>query len=193
MERPPGADGATVIIAIASSTAERVRLASLVTGHAPVLLVSSQEELLSLLVDSDPPAEAPSVHPRVVEPLPRALRGTADVVPEVDSDRRVATWSGRTVPLSPLEHDLLRYLLLAQLGRTCTFESLHRAVWGNDHLGGRGDVWSVVKRLRRKLDELDCPLRIQAVRGVGLRLVDPGAVLSTNAEEARESRNQIWK
>lgn len=193
MERPPGADGATVIIAIASSTAERVRLASLVTGHAPVLLVSSPEELLSLLVDSAPPAEAPSVHPRVVEPLLRALIGTADVVPEVDSDRRVATWSGRTVPLSPLEHDLLRYLLLAQLGRTCTFESLHRAVWGNDHLGGRGDVWSVVKRLRRKLDELDCPLRIQAVRGVGLRLVDPGAMLSTNAEEARKSRNQIWE
>ncbi|MET8311273.1 winged helix-turn-helix domain-containing protein [Micromonospora sp. NPDC005173] len=182
-----------MIIAIASSTAERVRLASLLTGHAPVLLVSSPEELLSLLVDSAPPAEASSVHPRVVEPLPRALIGTADVVPDVDSDRRVATWSGRTVPLSPLEHDLLRYLLLAQLGCTCTFESLHRAVWGNDHLGGRGDVWSVVKRLRRKLDELDCPLRIQAVRGVGLRLVDPGAVLSTNAEEARESRNQIWE
>ncbi|MFE9653583.1 winged helix-turn-helix domain-containing protein [Micromonospora sp. NPDC006431] len=193
VEGPPGDDGATVIIAIASSREERVRLASLVIGHAPVLLVSSPEELLSLLVSSAPPTEAPSVRPRVVEPLPRAPVGTADAVLEVDSDRRVATWSGRTVPLSPLEHDLLRYLLLAQLGHTCTFESLHRAVWGNDHLGGRGDVWSVVKRLRRKLDELDCPLRIQAVRGVGLRLVDPGAVLSTNAEEARESRNQIWE
>ncbi|SCF35057.1 Transcriptional regulatory protein, C terminal [Micromonospora viridifaciens] len=172
-ERAPGADGATVIIAVASSTEERVRMASLVTGHAPVLLVSSLEELLPLLVGTAPPVEAPSVHPRVVEPLPRAPVGTADVALEVDSDRRVATWSGRTVPLSPLEHDLLRHLLLTQLGHTCTFESLHRAVWGNDHLGGRGNVRSVVKRLRRKLDELDCPLRIQAVRGVGLRLVTP--------------------
>ncbi|MFD0782504.1 winged helix-turn-helix domain-containing protein [Micromonospora azadirachtae] len=182
-----------MIIAIASSTAERVRLASLVTGHAPVLLVSSPEEILPLLVDNAPPAEAPSVHSHVVEPPPRDFTRTVDVVPEIDSDRRVATCSGRTVSLSPLEHDLLRYLLLAQPGRTCTFESLHRAVWGNDHLGGRGDVWSVVKRLRRKLDELDCPLRIQAVRGVGLRLVDPGAMLSTNAEEARENRHQIWE
>ncbi|MFJ8580894.1 winged helix-turn-helix domain-containing protein [Micromonospora sp. NPDC093277] len=182
-----------MIIAIASSTEERVRLASLVTGHAPVLLVSSPKEALSLLIGTAPPAEAPSVHPRVAEPLPRAPTGMADVALEVDSDRRVATWSGRTVPLSPLEHDLLRHLLLTRLGHTCTFESLHRAVWGNDHLGGRGNVRSVVKRLRRKFDELDCPLRIQAVRGVGLRLLEPGPLLSTNAEEARESRNQIWE
>ena len=44
---------------------------------------------------------------------------------------------------------------------------------GDDrHFGGGGDVQSVVKRLRRKLDDLGCSLRIQPVRGVGLRLVD---------------------
>ena len=75
------------------------------------------------------------------------------------------------MPLSPLEHDLL-VCLLREVGRTWTFARIHRRVWGNDHLGGRDDVQSVVKRLRRKLHALSSPYGIHAVRGVGLRLVD---------------------
>jgi DNA-binding response OmpR family regulator len=61
------------------------------------------------------------------------------------------------------------------VGHTLTFEELHRDVWGNDHLGDRSDPTSTVKRLRRKLTGLGSPLVIQAVRGVGLRLVEgPG-------------------
>ena len=75
------------------------------------------------------------------------------------------------VPLSPLEHDLLN-CLLADIGHTFAFADLHNHVWGNEHLGDRSDVQSVVKRLRRKLRDLGCPLQIMAVRGVGLRLVD---------------------
>ncbi len=82
------------------------------------------------------------------------------------------TWCGRSTGLSPLEYDLLR-CLLERVGRTWPFEVLHRQVWGNDHLGDRSDVQSVVKRLRRKLRGLGCPFQIMAVRGVGLRLVDP--------------------
>ena len=73
--------------------------------------------------------------------------------------------------LAPLEHDLL-VRLLESVGHTLTFEELHRDVWGNDHLGDRSDLTSTVKRLRRKLAELSSPLVIQAVRGVGLRLVE---------------------
>ncbi|MDN5893496.1 MAG: helix-turn-helix domain-containing protein, partial [Nocardioides sp.] len=77
----------------------------------------------------------------------------------------------REIGLTPLEHDML-VCLLESLGHIETFESLQRRVWGNDHLGGRSHVQSVVKRLRRKLEELRSPLQIDAVRGVGLRLVD---------------------
>ena len=55
-------------------------------------------------------------------------------------------------------------------GRTWPFEILHREIWGTGHLGGLADVQSVVKRLRRKLRDLRCPVRISSVRGVGLRL-----------------------
>jgi DNA-binding response OmpR family regulator len=80
-------------------------------------------------------------------------------------------WQESSVALSPLEHDLLLCLLDVPL-RTWTFELLHRTVWGNDHLAGRDDVQSVVKRLRRKLRDIASPLGIRAVRGVGLRIVD---------------------
>jgi DNA-binding response OmpR family regulator len=52
------------------------------------------------------------------------------------------------------------------------YAEVHQRVWGNSHLGGRGDVQSVVKRVRLKLEVIGSPLRLQVVRGVGLRLVE---------------------
>lgn len=158
-----------VVIAIAMSSEDRVRIASLMTDSA-LLLVASREEALLVLAGLTPPPEVPA--PRVPSDVSLRVHREEDsrVTLEVDSDLRVARWGAETVHLSPLEHDLL-VRLLSQLGHTCTFESLHREVWGNDFLRGRDNVWSVVKRLRRKLIVLGCPLRISAVRGVGLRLV----------------------
>ena len=159
-----------VIIAIASSIEERVRLARLLGCHAPVMLVASREEAVALLGAADPPAPPPTVLP-VAPVFPVAPARSRRPGVEVDSDWRTATWAGRSVALSPLEHDLL-VCLLEEVGHTVTFGELHRRVWGNDHLGDHSDVQSVVKRLRRKLADLQSPVQIQAVRGVGLRLVD---------------------
>ena len=182
LESPLAAEEGAIVVAIAATTEERVHLASLVTGHAPVFLASSREEALSLLGGSDRPPDVATVH--VIGERFHSAPAADRLDLEVDSDLRVARWSGRSVPLSPLEHDVL-LCLMARLGHTCTFESLHRDVWGNDHLGGRADVWSVVKRLRRKLTQLGCPLKIQAVRGVGVRLVDREA---SSRPEPTESR-----
>lgn len=187
----------SVVIAIASSIEERSRLANALDGGSVVLLVSSPAEALEVLHGAvDTPTEqmsapaslaaagAPCDPTRVdvarpdstLHPPGRegpvsvvAMHGTPDL--EVDSDWRVARRADREVRLTPLEHDLL-ICLLEQVGHIETFESLQRRVWGNDHLGDRSHVQSVVKRLRRKLDGLDSSLRIEAVRGVGLRLVD---------------------
>ena len=196
---PGVADVPAVVIAIAPSMEERLRVAQLVNTHAPVLLVSTREEAVALLTGGvDPPTLTAVPPPEAVlaeveppdPPDPTDSRGLAaapvDAVPEhagvapegagpvglvVDSDWRVVRWEERSVPLSPLEHDLL-VCLLGMPGRTWTFERIHQQVWGNDHLGGRDDVQSVVKRLRRKLRELGSPYGIHAVRAVGLRLVD---------------------
>ncbi len=184
-----------VVIAIAASMDERLRVARIVSPHAPLLLVASREEALQLLArgsdellqPADPVAPVERVerveqagHVTPVEPV--ELTGRAAVAPapdpprlvdgvEVDSEWRTMAWQGSSVALSPLEHDLLLCLLDVPL-RTWTFELLHRTVWGNDHLAGRDDVQSVVKRLRRKLRDIASPLGIRAVRGVGLRIVD---------------------
>ena len=159
-----------VVIAIATTAEERLRLAALVSDHAPVLLVGSREEALALLRGRATAEAFPA------EAVPTEVTPARPVDPRrptlvVDSDLREARWLDRRVPLSPLEHDVMLHLV-RNLGRTLTFERLHRTVWGTDHFGGGGDVQSVVKRLRRKLDDLGCSLRIQPVRGVGLRLVD---------------------
>lgn len=167
-------DQSAVVIAIAASSAERLRLAALVGDHAPVLLVGSREEALTLLLEGgvEPLAAAHVVPGELVEAGPVA-RSADQQQPalRVDSDLRTAHWRERSVPLSPLEHDVL-VRLVEHTGRTLTFEHLHLEVWGTDHLGGGADLQSVVKRLRRKLHHLGSTLRIHAVRGVGVRLVD---------------------
>ncbi len=154
----------SVVVVIAASRAERVRLAALVDDQAPVLMAARVADAVAVLGEAmiDPG------EPEAPEPSP-VVRGVA-----VDSDGRVASWGEKSVSLAPLEHDLL-VRLLESVGHTLTFEELHRDVWGNDHLGDRSDLSSTVKRLRRKLAGLGSPLVIQAVRGVGLRLVEgPG-------------------
>jgi len=154
-----------VVIAIAASMDERLRVARIISPHAPLLLVASREEALQLLARGAPEY----VEPVRELPAPDAPSLVAGV--DVDSEWRTLNWQGSSVALSPLEHDLLVCLLDPPL-RTWTFALLHRTVWGNDHLAGRDDVQSVVKRLRRKLREVGSPLGIRAVRGVGLRVVD---------------------
>lgn len=160
--------GSALVIAVAPNAEERLRLAQLVGDHATVVLVGTRSEAIAMLLGG-PPAPQPDGSmfgtPTHVPPSPPPPALT------IDSDLRTAAWNGRSVPLSPLEHDLLR-CLLTDVGHTFAFADLHTHVWGNAHLGDRSDVQSVVKRLRPKLRDLDCPLEIMAVRGVGLRLVD---------------------
>jgi len=173
-----------LLIAVAASLEERVRLAELVDDVAPLLLVSSLDELRKLITPAHQPPPVPPEHPEppepesVTEPQARkvARRRTegddaeADVL-TIDSARSVAKWRLREVPLTELEHDLLTWLMTEPL-RVWTYEALHQAVWGNRHLRGTADVHSLVKRVRRKLDDLGTTVTIDAVRGTGFRLTD---------------------
>ncbi|TDD56892.1 winged helix family transcriptional regulator [Kribbella antibiotica] len=153
-----------LLIAVAASPEQRVRLAELIDDVAPLLLVSSLDELRKLLVPGrqPPPSEPPE---------PDATDLTADEVLTIDRVRSVAKWRGREVQLTDLEHDLLARLMSAPV-RVWTYDALHQAVWGTRELRGTADVHSVVKRLRRKLDDLGTTVTIDAVRGTGFRLTD---------------------
>jgi DNA-binding winged helix-turn-helix (wHTH) protein len=166
-----------LLIAVAASPEDRVRLAELVDDVAPLLLVSSLDELRKLLVPSQQPPPA-SERPAPPEPgevdsavvKASASEPEADVL-TIDRIRSVARWGGREVQLTELEHDLLTRLMSAPL-RVWTYDALHQTVWRNRHLRGTADIHSVVKRLRRKLDDLGTTVTIDAVRGTGFRLTD---------------------
>jgi DNA-binding response OmpR family regulator len=92
----------------------------------------------------------------------------------VDTRARVATLDGATLTLSRKEFDLLAYLA-ARPGEVVSKRELLAEVWQQPYGGGDRTVDVHVSWLRRKLGErADEPRYLLSVRGVGLRLVDPG-------------------
>ncbi|MEV1332141.1 winged helix-turn-helix domain-containing protein [Micromonospora costi] len=160
----PAEDLFPLVIAVTPSPAERLRLAERLDGVAPLLLVANLDELRRLI----------AVPGRIRGPVPPAAPDSAEVAGGalvVDSARSTARCGDREIPLTRLEHDLLN-CLTADPVRVWSYAELHRAVWHDEGLERRGDVQSLVKRLRRKLAELGTGITIDAVRGVGLRLTD---------------------
>lgn len=155
----PEAEPLPLLIAVSADPEQRMRLAELLDGVGPLLMVSGLDELRRLLAEGKPSP------PAVIEPGPEA-----DGL-KVDADRLVASWGDREVALTMLERDLLTLLLTEPL-QVWTYEALHQAVWGTGHLRSTADVHSLVKRLRRKLAELGNAVTIDAVRGIGFRLTD---------------------
>ena len=234
MERLPDS---SLIIGVATSTAERVQLARLLGGADALLLVSSAEQARAFLdlttaCESTPVVLTPTVLPtasrgavtaQIESPLPTSGRhpGSRPAVvaappavvaaPTPSSPGRRAPaavgprgrvrprrwrvrprrwpqyrpltrryvstrtvgwsrWKDREVPLTRLEHDFL-HCLVKEPGQVWTYQRLHHAVWGNEHLGHGSHIHSVVKRLRQKLAELGASVTIHAVRGVGFHLL----------------------
>jgi two-component system OmpR family response regulator/two-component system alkaline phosphatase synthesis response regulator PhoP len=87
----------------------------------------------------------------------------------IDPDRRRVMRASLQVSLTPQEFSLL-HLLMSSPGIVLTREELLEKVWGNDvFVGGRG-VDTVIKRLRRKIeDDPSHPRRILTERGVGYK------------------------
>jgi len=214
----------SLIVGVATSTAERVQLARLLSGADALLLVSSADQARAFLdltttADSAPVVLTPGVLSPVDEPepdipptaqlerepdapptaqieaaLPRSGLVTTRAIPatsaprphartapvvalpsglRLDQDRRVVRWKDREVPLTRLEHDFL-HCLVQKPGQVWTYQRLHHAVWGNEHLGHGSHIHSVVKRLRQKLAHLGAAVTINAVRGVGFHLLPAG-------------------
>jgi DNA-binding winged helix-turn-helix (wHTH) protein len=174
----PDEEPLPLLIAVAASADQRVRLAELVDDVAPLLLVSSLDELRRLLVPAQQPPPAAPEQPEPPEPdavQAAAVRAPgeepdADVL-TIDRARSVARWRDSEIQLTELEHDLLTRLMSTPL-RVWSYDALHQAVWRDLNGRGTADVHSVVKRLRRKLDELGTTVTIDAVRGIGFRLTD---------------------
>jgi two-component system, OmpR family, KDP operon response regulator KdpE len=93
----------------------------------------------------------------------------------MDRSARVATLDGAELDLTKMEFDLLAYLA-GRAGRVVTKRQLMADVWQQPYGGADKTVDVHLSWLRRKLGETAAePRYLQTVRGVGVKLVDPGA------------------
>lgn len=89
----------------------------------------------------------------------------------LNEDSRTVTLTGIPLPLTKLEFDLIQHMVL-NLGRVLSREQLLSQAWGYDFVGGVRAVDSAVKRLRKKIQQIDPDLTlIETVRGIGYRMV----------------------
>jgi two-component system KDP operon response regulator KdpE len=128
------------------------------------------------------PFQAAQLEARIRAVLRRAP-GTADAAPApvtvgaltVDPRSRRVTHAGQPVELSPKEFDLLAYLA-ARAGAVVTKRELLAEVWQLPYGGSDKTVDVHLSWLRRKLGESASePGLLQTVRGVGVRLAEPGS------------------
>ena len=101
----------------------------------------------------------------------RASEGTVRLGPaEVDFDAQRVTLDGSPQPLTPIEADLLRYLL-ARRGRAVAREDLLKDLWGVSSHHDTRTLDNHIARLRRKI-EIDPsePRFLVTVHGTGYRL-----------------------
>jgi two-component system, OmpR family, KDP operon response regulator KdpE len=93
----------------------------------------------------------------------------------VDPRTRRVTHAGEQVELSPKEFDLLAYLA-ARAGTVVPKRELLTEVWQQPYGGSDKTVDVHLSWLRRKLGESAAePRLLQTVRGVGVRLAEPGS------------------
>jgi DNA-binding response OmpR family regulator len=110
----------------------------------------------------------------------------------VDPELLAASVAGRAAELTPLEFRLL-WLLAEHRGRALTRDEIYRRVWGGERGHGDRSVDVLVRRLRRKVDEVDGGgfTYVQTLHGVGYRLearprvpVAPGGLHSPESPSA---------
>jgi DNA-binding response OmpR family regulator len=89
----------------------------------------------------------------------------------VDTDQHLVLFKEETIDMPHKEYQLL-HLLMLNLSKAITRDSILYRVWGDDFFGDDRVVDVHICRLRERLEKLaDCPVEIQTVRGVGYRCV----------------------
>lgn len=160
---PQARDGTSLpqsfTVCVSASPEERGRIAAALDGQGMLVLVPDAQMAVDLLARAA--ARAPNEEPDAVVRLGPL---------EIDPRRATVTWADVAVDVSHLELEVLS-CLAATPGVVWSYERLHEAAWGTRYLGDRDTVYSLVKRLRRKLSEAGVELELVAVRGVGFQLV----------------------
>ena len=156
----------------------------------PVIVATARDDEAEIVRVLDLGADDYMVKPFSAEQLEARLRAvlrrgrTAAEEPEqalvvgglsLDRATRVVILDGQSLDLTRMEFDLLAYLA-GRAGRVVSKRQLMAEVWQQPYGGADKTVDVHLSWLRRKLGETAAePRYLQTVRGVGVKLVDPGA------------------
>ncbi len=89
-------------------------------------------------------------------------------------DKYEAVLHGKSISLRPKEFEVLLYLV-KRPGIVVTRDDLMNVVWGFDYFGGQRTVDVHMSSLRKKLEMNQQTVRIDAIRGVGYKLIHQSA------------------
>ena len=117
-------------------------MAAALDGEGLLVLVPDAQMAVDVLAQAAAQAECPAT--RGARRTARSARGRPP-----PGDRHLG---GLPLDVSHLELEVLG-CLAASPGVVWTYEELHEAAWGTRYVGDRDSVYSLVKRLRRKLAE----------------------------------------
>jgi len=152
---------------------------------ANVIIISAKDSLDDKLAGLDlgaddyltKPFHIAELHARVRSVLRRKAFGGAATISVAnlmcDPEQRRVTVDGLELPLHRKEFDMLTYFLLNK-GRLVSRGSLAEHVWG-DHADEAADldfIYSQIKNLRKRLKQAGASVEIQAVYGIGYKLVE---------------------
>jgi len=85
----------------------------------------------------------------------------------IDTECRVITYRGKKIDLTPIEYQILAYML-QNAGRTLTQNMLLEHVWGAEYIGEYHMLQVNINRLRRKIEaDSALPLHIITKSGIG--------------------------
>ena len=89
----------------------------------------------------------------------------------LDIERRQVSINDKTINLNRKEFDILEYFLLNK-SRLVTRTALAEHVWGDniDQADNFDFIYYQIKNLRKKLQESDATITIEAIYGVGYKL-----------------------
>jgi len=153
----------------------------------PVIAATARDDEREIVRTLDAGADDYVVKPYSAEQLEARLRAVLRRVGSTQSDTlvvgqlhvdtasRVASLDGEPLDLSRKEFDLLAHLA-RNPGRVATKRELLAEIWDQPYGGSDKTVDVHLSWLRRKLGETATePRYLRAVRGVGVKLVDPDA------------------
>jgi len=162
---PQARDGTSLpesfTVCVSASAEERGRVAAALDAQGLLVLVPHAQMAVDLLLRATTGGPDALDEPEGMVRLGRL---------EVDRRRATVCWGQTPVETSHLELEVLACLAAAP-GVVWTYERLHDAAWGSRYVGDRDSVYSLVKRLRRKLSDAGVELDLLAVRGIGFQLV----------------------